>query len=49
MLEVTARLAIDLLGIQANSAMLFCHKIREVICYHLALEVDGVMESLMGN
>ena len=32
MLEVTARLATDLLGIQANSAILFYCKIREVIC-----------------
>ena len=41
-LEVTARAATDLLGIQANSAILFYRKIREVISYHLALEADEV-------
>ena len=41
-LEVTARAAADLLGIQANSAILFYRKIREVISYHLALEADEV-------
>ncbi|MDO9955448.1 IS1595 family transposase [Glaesserella parasuis] len=44
MLEVTARSAADLLGIQPNSAILFYRKIREVICYHLALEVDEVFD-----
>lgn len=34
-LEVTARSAANLLGIQANSAVLFYRKIREVIVYHL--------------
>ncbi|MDP0123107.1 IS1595 family transposase, partial [Glaesserella parasuis] len=43
-LEVTARSAADLLGIQPNSAILFYRKIREVICYHLALEVDEVFD-----
>ena len=32
----------DLLGIQANSAILFYRKICEVISYHLALEADEV-------
>ncbi|OIT24033.1 DDE transposase [Glaesserella parasuis] len=43
-LEVTARSAADLLGIQPNSAILFYRKIREVISYHLALEVDEVFD-----
>ncbi|HHF1961216.1 TPA: IS1595 family transposase [Haemophilus influenzae] len=43
-LEVTARAAADLLGIQANSAILFYRKIREVISYHLALEADEVFD-----
>ncbi|MCK3657055.1 transposase [Pasteurellaceae bacterium Macca] len=43
-LEVTARSAADLLGIQSNSAILFYRKIREVISYHLALEVDEVFD-----
>ena len=43
-LKVTARAADDLLGIQANSAILFYRKIREVISYHLALETDEVFD-----
>ena len=43
-LEVTARAAADLLAIQANSAILFYRKIREVISYHLALEADEVFD-----
>ena len=43
-LEVTAWAAADLLGIQANSAILFYWKIREVIIYHLALETDEVFD-----
>ena len=43
-LDVTARAAADLLGIQANSAILFYRKIREVISYHLALEADEVFD-----
>ena len=43
-LDVTARAAADLLGIQANSAILFYRKIREVISYHLALETDEVFD-----
>lgn len=34
-LEVTARSAADLIGIQPNSAALFYRKLREVIAYHL--------------
>ena len=43
-LEVTARAAADLLCIQANSAILFYRKIREVISYHLALETDEIFD-----
>ena len=43
-LDVTARVAADLLGIQANSAILFYRKIREVISYHLVLETDEVFD-----
>ena len=47
-LEVTARSAADILGIQPNSAALFYRKIREVIAYHLEQEsheiFDGVVE-----
>jgi len=47
-LEVTARSAIDILGIQPNSAVLFYRKIREVIVHHLEQEshkiFDGVVE-----
>ncbi|QEY27032.1 IS1595 family transposase [Neisseria zalophi] len=41
-LEVTARAAANILGIQANSAMLFYRKVRQVIAYHLELEADKV-------
>ena len=47
-LEVTARSSADLLNIHANTAILFHHKIRLVIEYHLALEAkelfDGEVE-----
>ncbi len=47
-LEVTARSAADLLGIQASSAVLFYRKLREVITYHLEQEAheifDGAVE-----
>ena len=47
-LEVTARLAADILGIQSNTALLFYKKIRQVINYYLALEAtemfDGAVE-----
>ncbi|WP_421799466.1 transposase [Haemophilus haemolyticus] len=33
-----------MLSIQANSAILFYRKIREVISYHLALEADEVFD-----
>ena len=48
MLEVTARSAADLLGIQSNSAALFYRKLREIITYQLALKeheiFDGAVE-----
>jgi len=47
-LEVTARSAADMLGIQANSAILFYRKIRQVISYHVELQAteifDGAVE-----
>ena len=41
-LEVTARSAADLLGIQANSAALFYRKLREIILYYLELEAHEI-------
>lgn len=43
-LEVTARSAANILGINPNSSALFYRKIREVISYHLALEADDVFD-----
>ena len=43
-LEVTARSAADILGIQPNTAILFYRKIRLVISHYLALEADQVFE-----
>ncbi|KPN74915.1 hypothetical protein AKG43_00695 [Neisseria sp. 74A18] len=43
-MEVTARSAADILGIQPNTAILFYRKIRLVISHHLALEADQVFE-----
>lgn len=43
-LEVTARSAADILGIQPNSAILFYRKIRLVIDYYLSLEADEVFD-----
>jgi len=47
-LEVTARSAADLLGIQSNTAILFYQKIRQVIAWHLSQEsaqmFDGDIE-----
>ena len=43
-LDVKAQVAADLLGIQANSGILFYRKIREVISYHLSLEADEVFD-----
>ena len=41
-LEVTARSAADLLGIQANTAVLFYHKIRQVILVNLELQAEEI-------
>ena len=41
-LEVTARSAADLMGIQANTAALFYHKIRDVIAAHLDMQAEEV-------
>ena len=41
-LEVTARSAADILGIQSNSAALFYRKIRQVIAFNLAQEAAEV-------
>jgi transposase len=47
-LEVTARSAADILGIQLNTAMLFYKKIRQVISHHVELQAteifDGAVE-----
>ena len=47
-LEVTARSAADILGIQSNTALLFYKKIRQVINYYVELEAtemfDGAVE-----
>ena len=42
-LQVTARSAADMLGIQANSAALFYHKIRQVIWAHLELQAEEML------
>ena len=43
-LEVTARSAADLQGINPNSAALFFRKIRTIISWHLALEANEVLD-----
>ncbi|SUA35719.1 insertion element IS1016 transposase [Neisseria zoodegmatis] len=43
-LEVTIRSAVDILGIQPNTAIFFYRKIRLVISHHLALGADQVFE-----
>ena len=43
-LQVTARSAADLLGIQPNSAILFYRKIRMVISHYLALAADEIFD-----
>ena len=43
-LEFTARATAYLLGIHANSAILFFRKIPKVISYHLALEADEIFD-----
>ena len=46
-LEVTARSAADILGIQPNSAALFYRKIREVIVYHLEQESHEIFHGVV--
>jgi transposase len=46
-LEVTARSAADILGIQPNSATLFYRKIRQVIAFHLAQEAAEVFNGVV--
>ena len=43
-LEVTARSAADLLDLQANTAILFYRKIRQIIFHYLSLEIDEIFE-----
>src|SRR5665647_3110719 len=47
-LEVTARSAADMLGLQANTAILYYRKIRQLIAPHVELEAteifDGAVE-----
>ena len=43
-LEVTARSAADLLGIQPTTSALFYGKIRRVIFYHPAFEVTEIFD-----
>jgi transposase len=43
-LEVTARSAANMMGIQANTAMLFYRKIRSVIAYHLEQEAQEIFD-----
>ncbi len=47
-LQVTARSAADILGIQPNSAILFYRKIRMVISHYPALAADEVFEGSVG-
>ena len=47
-LQVTARSAADILGIQPNSAILFYRKICMVISHHLALAADEVFDGSAG-
>lgn len=46
-LEVTARSAAYILGIQPNSAALFYRKMREVIAYHLEQESQEVFDGIV--
>ena len=43
-LEVTARSAADLLGVNPNSTALFYRKIRQIIAWHLAQEANEVLD-----
>jgi len=46
-LEVSARSAADILGIQSNSTALFYRKIRELIVYHLMQESHEIFHGVM--
>ncbi len=43
-LEVTARSAADLLGVNPNSSALFYWKIRQIIAWHLAQEANEILD-----
>ena len=43
-LEVTARSAADLLGVNPNSTTLFYRKIRQIIAWHLAQEANEILD-----
>ena len=43
-LEVTARSAADLLGVNPNSTALFYRKIRQIIAWHLAQEENEILD-----
>ena len=43
-LEVTARSAADLLGVNPNSTALFYRKIRQTIAWHLAQEANEILD-----
>ena len=43
-LEVTARSAADLLGVNPNSTALFYRKIRQIIAWHLAQEANEILD-----
>ena len=46
-LEVTARPAADLLGIQANTAILFYIKVRRIISFHLEQQASEVFDGCL--
>ena len=46
-LEVTARSAADLLGIQANTAILFYTKVRRIISFHLEQQASEVFDGCL--
>ena len=46
-LEVTARSAADILGIQPNTAILFYRKIRTVISHHLARVANEIFDCVV--
>ncbi len=40
----TARCAAALVGVNRKTAAYYFHRLREIICYHLELEADGVVD-----